>query len=263
MKHPKTALITGAGSGIGRALAIKAAQLGFNLILAGRTKASLEQTQKLIAGVRVTLVAADVTTATGRRAIADAAGGTLDILINNAGCIKVSRFAEVQDQDLTAMLGTNLAAPILLTRDLLPALTASGGRIVNIGSVFGDIAYPFFACYSASKFGLRGFSDAIRRELSGSGVGVTYIAPRATQTAAESEFAALIEPLDMTLDSAETVADQAWAAILAGKRESFPKGKERLFVKIQRLFPSLIDRSVGAQARDPRALAALKLVSKT
>jgi len=126
------------------------------------------------------------------------------------------------------------------------------------GSVFGDIAYPFFTCYSATKFGLRGFSDAIRRELSGTGVGVTYIAPRATKTAAESEFAALIEPLDMTLDSAETVARQAWTAILAGKRESFPKGKERFFVKVQRLFPSLVDKSVSAQARHQKTHAALE-----
>jgi short-subunit dehydrogenase len=264
MTAKKTALITGAGSGIGRALAVQAAQLGFDLILVGRTHANLQQTRSLVAdSAAVKLVVADVTTVEGRRAIAAAAGGRLDILINNAGTLTVGRFAEIRDQDLARMMDTNLTAPMLLTRDLLAALTASKGRIVNIGSVFGDIAYPFFAGYSATKFGLRGFSDAIRRELSGTGVGVTYIAPRAAKTAAESEFAALIEPLDMTLDSAETVASQAWAAILAGKRESFPKGKERFFVKVQRLFPSLVDKSVGAQARDPKALAALKSVTNT
>ncbi|MEC9311299.1 MAG: SDR family NAD(P)-dependent oxidoreductase, partial [Pseudomonadota bacterium] len=141
--------------------------------------------------------------------------------------------------------------------DLLPALRAGQGRVANIGSVFGDIAYPYFAAYSATKFGLRGFSDALRRELSGSGVGVTYIAPRAARTAAESEFGALIEPLDMTLDSAERVAAEAWEAIRKGKRESFPRGKERFFVKVQRLFPQLVDRSVGAQARAEKTIAAL------
>jgi short-subunit dehydrogenase len=155
------------------------------------------------------------------------------------------------------MVATNLTAPILLSRDLLPALRAASGRVVNIGSVFGDIAYPYFAAYSATKFGLRGFSDALRRELSGQGVGVTYIAPRATRTAAETAFAPLIEPLRMTLDDADTVARQAWDAIIAGRRESFPRGPERLFVLVQRLFPALVDRSVGAQARDPRTLDAL------
>ncbi len=263
MTQKKTVLITGAGSGIGRALAVEAARLGFDMILVGRTQSSLADTQSLLAGVTVKLVVADVTSPEGRCVITDAADGGLDILINNAGALTVGRFTDMKDQDLSRMVDTNLSAPILLTRDLLPTLTENGGRIVNIGSVFGDIVYPFFTGYSATKFGLRGFSDAIRRELSGTGVGVTYIAPRATKTGAESEFSALIEPLDMTLDSAETVAHQAWAAILAGKRESFPKGKERFFVKVQRLFPSLVDKSVGAQARDQKTRAALETVSNT
>jgi short-subunit dehydrogenase len=263
MNHNKTVLITGAGSGIGRALAVEAAKLGFDLILVGRTLASLTETQMLVGAGAAKLVTADVTTAKGRDAIVAAAQDGLDVLINNAGTLAVGRLAQMQDADVARMVNTNLAAPILLTRDLLPALTMRKGRIVNIGSVFGDIAYPFFAAYSATKFGLRGFSDAIRREISGTGVGVTYIAPRATKTAAEAEFANLIEPLDMTLDSAEKVAREAWPAILAGKRESFPKGKERLFVKVQRLFPALVDKSVGAQARSPETRIALETVRKT
>jgi len=262
MTYRKTVLITGAGSGIGRALAVEGGRLGFNLIIVGRTEATLAATAALVPDAQTTILVADVTTSQGRALIADAAGARLDILINNAGTLSVGHLSDMGDDALTRMITTNLTAPIALTRDLLPALKSAGGRIVNVGSVFGDIAYPFFAGYSATKFGLRGFSDAIRRELSGSGVTVTYVAPRATHTAAESEFSALIEPMQMTLDSAERVAAQAWAAILSGKRESFPKGKERIFVKIQRLFPSLIDKSVGAQARDSKTLSALKPVSR-
>lgn len=258
MTRSKTVLITGAGSGIGRALAKEAASKGFALILAGRTQTALEQTKSECNSTKVRCVVADVTTADGRAAIVNAVGGTLDILINNAGVLSVGHISDMSDTDLERMTTTNLVAPMALTRDLLPALRLSQGRIVNIGSVFGDIAYPFFAAYSATKFGLRGFSDALRRELSGAGVGVTYIAPRATRTAAESAFGALVGPMHMTLDSAETVASQAWTAILKGKRESFPKGAERFFVKVQRVFPSLVDKSVGAQARDPETLAALK-----
>ena len=258
MINAKTVLITGAGSGIGRALAVEAASKGFSLILAGRTKTTLEQTKSKCSGSNVRFVVADVTTADGRAAIVTAVGTTLDILINNAGVLSVGHITDMSDTDLEQMTTTNLVAPMALTLDLLPALRRSKGRIVNIGSVFGDIAYPFFAGYSATKFGLRGFSDALRRELSGASVGVTYIAPRATRTAAESTFTALVGPMDMTLDSAEDVATQAWSAILKGKRESFPKGAERFFVKIQRLFPSLVDKSVGAQARHPETLAALK-----
>lgn len=258
MNQRKTALITGGGSGIGRALAVEAARLGFDLILAGRTASKLDETASMVGETNVKTVTADVATAEGRAAIREAVGNKLDFLINNAGTLKVGHLALLSDEDLNQMIGTNLTAPIALTRDLLPALDMAKGRIVNIGSVFGDIAYPFFAGYSATKFGLRGFSDAIRRELSGTGVAVTYIAPRATHTAAETEFSALVEPMQMTLDSAENVASQAWKAILAGKRESFPKGKERFFVKVQRLFPKLVDNSVCAQAQDPKTLAALK-----
>ncbi|MFT7596345.1 MAG: short-subunit dehydrogenase [Paracoccaceae bacterium] len=262
MTQRKSALITGAGSGIGRALAIEATRLGYSVILAGRTRARLDETGDMCPAAEVTIVTADVTTAQGRAAICAAVGGHLDVLINNAGTLSVGYLSQLDDADLAQMIATNLTAPIALTRDLLPALTTAKGRIVNIGSVFGDIAYPFFAGYSATKFGLRGFSDAIRRELSGSGIGVTYVAPRATHTAAESEFSALVEPMHMTLDSAETVASQAWAAIQSGKRECFPKGKEALFVRIQRMFPALIDNSVGAQARDPATLAALQATRK-
>ncbi|MFY9238368.1 MAG: SDR family NAD(P)-dependent oxidoreductase [Roseovarius sp.] len=258
MKSPKKVLITGAGTGIGRALSIEAAQKGFDLILVGRTSSALDEALLMCSTCAARRVVADVTQAEGRALIAGAVGGSLDILINNAGVLSVGHLADMGDADLERMTNTNLVAPMALTRDLLPALRRSKGRIVNIGSVFGDIAYPFFAGYSATKFGLRGFSDAMRRELSGADIGVTYIAPRATLTAAESAFAALIEPMEMTLDTAEVVAAQAWEAILKGKRESFPKGKERLFVKVQRLFPSLIDKSVGAQARDPKTLAALR-----
>lgn len=257
MTSRKKVLITGAGTGIGRALAIEAAKKGFDLILIGRAASTLDETLCKCNVTHARHIVADVTRPEGRALIAGAVNGTLDILINNAGVLSVGHLADMRDQDLQRMTDTNLVAPMALTRDLLPALRRSKGRIVNIGSVFGDIGYPFFAGYSATKFGLRGFSDAIRRELSGAGIGVTYIAPRATQTAAESVFAALVEPMDMTLDTAEAVAEQAWDAILKGKRESFPKGKERFFVKVQRLFPTLVDKSVGAQARDPKTLAAL------
>lgn len=256
----KTVLITGAGSGIGRALALEAARRGYALILTGRRRAPLAETAELTSnGARCIL--GDVATAEGRAAICTAVGGRLDVLINNAGTLSVGHLGAQEDAAISAMLETNLLAPILLTRDLLPALRAAGGRVVNLGSVFGDIAYPFFTAYSATKFGLRGFSDALRRELSGSGVGVTYVAPRATRTAAESAFGPLVEPLDMHLDSAEKVARQAWDAIEAGKRDSYPRSRERLFVLIQRLFPSLIDKSVGAQARDAKTLEALETVS--
>ncbi len=253
----KTVLITGAGSGIGRELAVEAAHRGYALILAGRTLDALKETELMAASDACECVRADVTLPEGRAALRAAANGRLDILVNNAGTLSVGALGMLEDAALERMLMTNLAAPIALSRDLLPALRVTQGRVVNIGSVFGDIAYPYFAAYSATKFGLRGFSDALRRELWGENIGVTYIAPRATKTGATGAFAALVEPMDMKLDDAGTVARQAWDAIEAGKREAFPKGKESLFVRIQRVLPRLIDRSVGAQAHTPAVINAL------
>src|SRR3546814_7220706 len=100
-----------------------------------------------------------------------------------------------------------------LTRQLLPLLQLSSqARIVNIGSVFGDIGHPLFAGYCASKFALRGLSDALRRELAAVGIGVTYAAPRATRTVAADGFADLMLPFAMAMDMPETIAAQIVAA---------------------------------------------------
>jgi len=142
---------------------------------------------------------------------------------------------------------TNLFAPAALTRDCLPLLRRSRGRVVNIGSMFGDIGYPLFSLYSATKFGLRGLSDALRRELAPDGIGVTYVAPRATRTESVPEFSRLIEPFGMKLDAPELVARQTWDAVVRGARSVYPRGMERLFVLLQRLAPGVIDAGLARQ----------------
>lgn len=250
-------LITGAGSGIGRALAHEAASDGWHVILVGRTRATLEDTATLIGAGDATVLPADITRADDRARIAEAVGARLDVLVNNAGTLRAGRLTDLPDDAATAMISTNLLAPILLTRDLIPALRAARGRVVNIGSVFGDIAFPYFSVYSASKFALRGLSDALRRELAEDGISVSYIAPRATRTAAEVEFAALVEPFSMVLDPADKVAARAWRGIRAGRRTVYPGLAERVFVTLQALAPRLIDRALIKQARAPEAKAAL------
>jgi short-subunit dehydrogenase len=153
------------------------------------------------------------------------------------------------------MIETNLLAPMELTLALLPLLKAAApSRVVNVGSVLGDIAMPYFAAYSATKFGLRGWSDALRRELASTGVGVTYAAPRAVRTAAAQSFSALIEAFHMRLDAPELVAKRIADAIARDTNFAYPNGPERLFILIQRLFPGLIDRSFAPQTARAAAL---------
>ncbi|MBT5895844.1 MAG: SDR family NAD(P)-dependent oxidoreductase [Rhodospirillaceae bacterium] len=246
----KAMLITGAGSGIGRALAVACAKQGARLLLVGRRVGKLEETRALLPSAELgTILRADVTQGPDRQAIRQTITdnfGRLDVLVNNAGVPCVGPLRDTGDDELQCLLATNLLAPMALTRDLLNLLRASETpRIVNVGSVFGDIGHPLFAAYSASKFGLRGFSDAARRELMAEGIAVTYVAPRATHSETSHQFDHLIEPFSMTVDSAEVAADQILSAIRRDARSSYARGAERFFVILQRLAPRLIDQALG------------------
>ena len=247
----RKALITGGGSGIGRSLAIEAARRGVLLALVGRRREPLDETLALLPGAGHLAIVADVTSRLDRQALmADLEGhwGALDLLVNNAGVVPVGPLAAATDEDLQAVINTNLVAPMAMVRDALPLLKkAKGARIVNIGSVLGDIPYPLFAPYSAAKAGLRGFSIALRRELAPLGIGVTYAAPRATHTPAARPMQSLIEPFEMKLDAPEAVAKFVWNAVAREANAAYPAGPERLYVLMQRLFPGVVDRAVGKQ----------------
>lgn len=244
--------ITGAGSGIGRALALTLAGHGAFPILIGRNEDKLRETAaQLPAGAMARCCAADITTPHGRQAVLQAcrASGQLDILVNNAGLVPSGLLKDLSDADLEQAATTNIVAPIALTRDLLPLLRRSDRAwIVNVGSMFGDIGHPHFAAYCATKFGLRGFSDAIRRELARDGIGVTYAAPRATRTAATDGMATLVSGYDMKLDDPLVVARKIVAAVEAEATTMFPGATERLLIFIQRFFPALIDFGLRRQA---------------
>lgn len=256
--NERIVLITGAGSGIGRALALEADRRDHRVVLVGRRAAALEETAAQLTRQDVVKVPADIITSEGRLAAVAAVKeiGGLDVLINNAGLVLSGPLAGSRDDDVERLLMTNVAAPIALSRELLPMLVARRGQVVNMGSMFGDIAFPYFTAYSASKFALRGFSDALRREVKRHGVDVTYLAPRATRTAAADDFAALVEPMGMVLDAPEAVAAHAWRAIESRKSTQYPASRERLFVALQRLRPRLIDNALSKMAADPRVARA-------
>ncbi|MGO8911320.1 MAG: SDR family NAD(P)-dependent oxidoreductase [Bradyrhizobium sp.] len=246
----KLVLVTGAGSGIGRELCIEAARLGMAVALCGRREDALQATGALLGpGVPHLIIPADITRPEDRRRIVDRIGnerGSLDMLINNAGLVEGGALETLDDDALRRTFQTNIMAPMSLTRDLMPLLIAARpSRVVNIGSIFGDIGYPEFTCYSATKFALRGFSIALRREWKQKGISVTYAAPRATRTDAAVAFAGLIAKTKMKLDSPEKVARQIWRAIANGRDSVYAPAPERIYVLIQRLFPSIIDRSLS------------------
>ncbi len=247
----KKALITGAGSGIGRSLAIEAAGRGIQLALCGRRLEPLQQTIMSLSGTGHIAIPGDVTDPAFRRAMMGTIGqewGCLDLLVNNAGIVPVGPLGSCGDEEMHTVVETNLLAPMALVREALSLLKMSkDAHVVNIGSVFGDIPYPLFAAYSATKAGLRGFSIALRRELAPLGIGVTYAAPRATRTPAARSLQSLIEPFEMKFDTPEAVAKFVWNAVAREANAIYPAGPERMYVLMQRLFPGLVDKAIAKQ----------------
>ena len=246
-------LLTGATGGIGKAVAKRLAGEGAELLLVGRKVAELETLSKELrhAGATVDSVVADIATAVGRNTVlrhADAVGG-IRILINCAGVNDLCLFSEHSEGDIERIIASNATAPILLTRILLPSLLEQQqAAIVNVGSILGSIAMPGQAAYAASKFALHGFTEALRRELAESSVQVVYVAPRTTDTRMNSAAAVeLNRRSGVSVDSPETVAAIIVDSLRKGHAERFIGWPERLFVKLNALLPSLVDRGMRKQ----------------
>jgi len=247
----QVALVTGAGRGIGKAIARALAQSGAAVAINDIDAPRAEQTARELGGPARAFPADVSDPAAVEQMIAAVVRemGGLHILVNNAGLVPSGLLKDLSDADLEQAAATNIVAPIALTRDLLPLLRRSDRAwIVNIGSMFGDIGHPHFAAYCATKFGLRGFSDAIRRELARDRIGVTYAAPRATRTAATDGMATLVSGYHMKLDDPLAVARRIVAAVAAESTTVFPGATERLLIFIQRFFPALIDFGLRRQA---------------
>ena len=167
----KRIILTGAAGGIGYRLALLLAGKGAQLALVGRNAPRVTEICKEInkQGGKAAAVALDLTSeGAADQVIAAAmqAMGGLDIVINNAGIMDFTLYERQSPERIAQVINVNVTAPILLIRAALPHLLAqNSGRIVNIGSAFGSIGFAHFATYCASKFAMRGFSEALRREL--------------------------------------------------------------------------------------------------
>lgn len=185
----KVAVITGAGSGIGRALAQSLAQRGCHLALADVNNHGLQETAQLLAAtsVRVSQHVLDVASREQVAALPAAVvaiHSQVDALFNNAGVAIGGTFDQVTEEDFEWLMDINFTGLVRMTRAFMPLLAASQeARIVNISSLFGLISPPGQTAYSASKFAVRGFSNALRHELIGSKIGITVAHPGGVATA--------------------------------------------------------------------------------
>ena len=245
-------LLTGATGGIGAATAKALAVPGTKLTLVARSAERLQRLADSLAQFcsGVATVAADLSApgvAAGVVAEASAAQDDIDVLVNCAGINDFGRFANASPDRIEALIATNLLAPMQLTRAALPDMLARGrGRIVNVGSVMGGVGFAGFGVYCATKFGLRGFSEALRRELRGSGVSVAYVAPRYTRTALNTAaMDRMAQAVRMNTDAPETAARAIAAAVDGMKADHVIGLIERLLVRVNGLLPGVVDISLA------------------
>lgn len=257
----KRILITGASHGIGRELATQLAARGAQLTIVARSSDVLDELSHDIArnGGKAYPLAADLTDAGCRAGVVDQAVawmGGLDVLVNVAGNSPFGPFEAETDQELETLVALNVLAPMQLSRAAVAHFRAQGsGQLVNIGSIFGSIGFPHFAAYSATKFAMRGLSQALRRELAGTGVDVTYVAPRGTRTRQTGAYADMVEATKMPLDEPQIVAARIVGAIEQRAKDVYLGGPEPLFVRLNAWWPRLVDKLTAGQTRAARPFA--------
>jgi short-subunit dehydrogenase len=243
-------LVTGASQGIGRALVVEAAKRGCRVLAAARSQPLLDElaAQVRAAGGTVETVAADVTKPDDRRAMAEAATrhfGGLDVLINNAGIGATGHFMDSEPEVLRQIFETNFFGLTETTRAFLPLLKQGvTPAIVNISSVVGKRALPARALYSASKFAVVGFSEAIRAELAKDGIDVLVVSPGLTQTNFSKNM--LEQKARMQMDhmrgmTSEQVAIATLKAIERGTLETTLTLRGKLLVLVNRFAPWIVD----------------------
>lgn len=240
----QTVVLTGASGGLGQAIATALSERGASVILVGRSGASLEA---LAQQLEQEFFVADLTQAEQRASLQkslESRGTKVTGLINSAAVTHEGLFANATAADLETIIATNIMAPLALTHQLLPVLSLHAGWVLNVGSVLGAIGFPGQALYCASKFALRGFSEALQREAASS-IDVMYAAPRAINTSLNR---GLIRRLNARLktsqDEPQQVAEQLLRQVERRRPLQTLGWPERLFVRLNGLWPEQVARSL-------------------
>ena len=261
----KTAFVTGASSGIGRAAAVGLTQAGFRVIGTSRTATPGE----IRDGVRI--VACDVSNDASVAAAVNEAHselGRIDLLVNNAGYALSGAAEESSVEQVRQQFDTNFLGVVRVTNAVLPIMRRQGqGRILNIGSVLGLIPGPFGAYYAASKHAIEGYSESLDHEVRNFGVRVVVIQPWATKTSIETNsprgdrpvavyadaFARYRTAFDAAMAAGDTAEDVAATIVTAAQdrvpRLHYPSGKAARQTSFARRFlpRGLFDRSLRKQ----------------
>lgn len=263
----KVAIITGASSGIGLALARQFASKGSNLVLAARSLDKLSELSKELEqfGVNVLAVKTDVSVEDDCKNLIEKAVakfGTIDVLINNAGISMRANFSDLDLSVLKRLMDVNFWGTVYCTKYALPYLLKSKGSLVGVSSIAGYVGLPGRTGYSASKFAMRGFLDTVRVENLKKGLHVLIVAPGFT--ASNVRFSALTADgssqgetprEEDKMMSAEEVAQHIYKAVIKRKRTlilTFVEGKFTVF--LSKFLPGLLIKlTYNHMAKEPDA----------
>lgn len=265
MFRGKVAVITGAGSGIGRALAVKLAAEGARLALSDVNSAGLDETLRALPfGTYVRAYTLDVSSRAAFFAHADEVlrdFGAVHFVFNNAGTTIAGTFAHLTIEEIEWQLGINLWGVIYGTKAFLPRMLAQKeGCIVNMSSVFGLLSYPMQSAYNISKFGVRGLTECLWSELDGTGVRAVCVHPGGIKTgfekvaricaAADAEEARFVELAGTLLKtSPEDCATDILDGIRRGRKRVITGNKSSTMFWMSRLFPNSYPRLLKMLAR--------------
>ena len=256
-------IVTGAASGIGRAVAVALSQEGATVAISDRNAAGLKETRAMLAGAGSNRHIADVFDIADASAIeayaqrTRAALGDADYVFNIAGLTRVGDFLDSPLDSFEKIFDVNFWGVVRMSKAFLPQLLKTKGGIVNISSLFGFIGYPGQAHYCASKFAVRGFNEAIATELEERGVRVTSVHPGGVATAiarnAEvdqlpqgTDRASLISNFDrLAITSPEAAAKQIIDGAANGRRRIVVGRDAKLVSFVQRLFPESYQKVIG------------------
>lgn len=248
-------VLTGATGGLGRILALQLAAKGAVVGLVGRDHGKLTQLAQEItqAGGKAHVLLVDFSAdhmATSLLKAALAAMGHVDVLINNAGVIEFVAFETQTDAAIANIMHTNVIATLQLSRAFVGYfLQRERGHLVLVGSIFGSLGFPHFATYCASKFAVHGFSQALRRELVDTPIGITYVAPRAIATAMNDDRTnAMWQASDQAVDAPDKVATAIVRALEKEQQECFIGQPQTFFAWLNGFAPTWVNLGLKKQA---------------